>query len=66
MNELSALHSQPTRADTDEPITGQEKPFALEIVHDRFELKNKINTPYNVNSIFTRISILKNIILHHN
>ena len=45
MNELSALHSQPTRADTDEPITGQEKPFALEIVHDRFELKYKINTP---------------------
>ena len=45
MNELSALHSQPTRTNSDGPITGQEKPFALEIVHDRFELKNKINTP---------------------
>ena len=48
MNELSLLHSQPTRTDTDGPITGQEKPFALEIVHDRFELKNKINTPHEI------------------
>ena len=32
MNELSALHSQPTRTNSDGPITGQEKTFALKIV----------------------------------
>ena len=42
MNELSLLHSHTTRTLTDGPIPGQEKPFALEIVHDRFELNKAV------------------------